>query len=51
MTGAGAAKAPAFITGGSSGIGLELARLLAKRGIPVALLARDTKRLSVRLFM
>ncbi|MDJ0824364.1 MAG: SDR family oxidoreductase [Rhodobacter sp.] len=37
--------APAFITGGSSGIGLELARLLARRGHSVALFARDANRL------
>lgn len=40
-----AARRPAFITGGSSGIGLELARLLASRGHPVALFARDAARL------
>lgn len=38
-------KAPAFITGGSSGIGLELARQLAERGHPLALFARDSGRL------
>jgi 3-dehydrosphinganine reductase len=36
---------PAFITGGSSGIGLELARALAKRGHPIALFARNAGRL------
>ena len=36
---------PAFITGGSSGIGLELARDLAKRGHPIALFARNAGRL------
>jgi 3-dehydrosphinganine reductase len=46
VTDAGAARAPAFVTGGSSGIGLELARQLARRGMPVALLSRDTKKLS-----
>ncbi|MDJ0628260.1 MAG: SDR family oxidoreductase [Rhodobacter sp.] len=39
------ARAPAFITGGSSGIGLELARQLAGRGHPVAIFARDANRL------
>ena len=38
-------KAAAFITGGSSGIGLALARQLAGRGHPVALFARDPERL------
>lgn len=38
-------KKPAFITGGSSGIGLELALILAKRGHPVAIFARDAGRL------
>ncbi|MDF0600028.1 SDR family oxidoreductase [Psychromarinibacter sp. C21-152] len=41
----GAATRPAFITGGSSGIGLELARQLAARGHPVAVFARDPGRL------
>lgn len=36
----GAARGPAFITGGSSGIGLDLARQLAARGHQVALFAR-----------
>ncbi|MCP3971416.1 MAG: SDR family oxidoreductase [Rhodobacteraceae bacterium] len=36
---------PAFITGGSSGIGLALAAELAGRGHPVALFARDAARL------
>ncbi len=36
----------AFITGGSSGIGLELAVQLAKREVPIALFARDSDRLS-----
>lgn len=44
MTKPGSANAPAFITGGSSGIGLELARLLAGRGIPVAILSRDNNK-------
>ena len=35
----------AFITGGSSGIGLELAKELAARGHPIALFARDAARL------
>lgn len=35
----------AFITGGSSGIGLELALILAGRGHPVAIFARDAGRL------
>ena len=39
------APGPAFITGGSSGIGLELARDLAARGHAVALFARDAGRL------
>ncbi len=41
----------AFITGGSSGIGLELARQLAARSHPIALFARDAGRLqdAVRL--
>ena len=38
-------KAPAFITGGSSGIGLELAKLLAQRGHDIAIFARDAGRL------
>lgn len=37
--------APAFITGGSSGIGLELAKQLALHGHPVAIFARDIDRL------
>lgn len=36
---------PAFITGGSSGIGLEVARQLAQRGQDVALFARGVERL------
>lgn len=36
---------PAFITGGSSGIGLALAHRLAARGHRLALFARDTARL------
>ncbi len=40
-----AARRPAFITGGSSGIGLELAKQLSARGHPVALFARDPGRL------
>ncbi len=35
-----------FITGGSSGIGLEMARILLRRGQSVALFARDAARLS-----
>jgi len=35
----------AFITGGSSGIGLELAKQLANNGHPIALFARDAGRL------
>jgi NAD(P)-dependent dehydrogenase (short-subunit alcohol dehydrogenase family) len=38
-------KGAAFITGGSSGIGLELARLLAHAGHPLALFARSAARL------
>ena len=38
-------SAPAFITGGSSGIGLELAKLLATLGHPVAIFARDASKL------
>jgi 3-dehydrosphinganine reductase len=49
VTGAGAAKAPAFITGGSSGIGLDLAKLLARRGHSVAIFARDSKKLQLAL--
>ncbi len=41
----GAARGPAFITGGSSGIGLELARLLADKGHNLALFARDSNKL------
>ena len=40
-----AGKAAAFITGGSSGIGLELAKTLAARGHPIAIFSRDTGRL------
>ena len=39
--------AHALVTGGSSGIGLETARLLAARGATVSLLARDQGRLAV----
>lgn len=39
-------KPAAFITGGSSGIGLELALRLAADGHPLALFARDANRLS-----
>lgn len=35
----------AFVTGGSSGIGLAVARQLAKKGHPLALFARDEDRL------
>lgn len=38
-------KRTAFITGGSSGIGLATARIFAQRGGHVALFARDPKRL------
>ncbi|MGR3370508.1 MAG: SDR family NAD(P)-dependent oxidoreductase [Sagittula sp.] len=38
-------RAPAWVSGGSSGIGLEIARLLAGQGRPVVLLARDAARL------
>ena len=41
-----AARRPAFITGGSSGIGLALARQLAARGHPGALFARNADRLA-----
>lgn len=41
-----AAKRAAFVTGGSSGIGLELAMRLAARGHPVAIFARDADRLA-----
>ncbi|WP_197916868.1 SDR family NAD(P)-dependent oxidoreductase [Thiosulfatihalobacter marinus] len=37
---------PAFVTGGSSGIGLAAAVLLAKRGHDIALFARDPGRLA-----
>ncbi|MGH1423974.1 MAG: SDR family oxidoreductase [Pseudooceanicola sp.] len=37
--------APAWISGGSSGIGLEVARQLAGRGRPVVLMARNSDRL------
>ncbi len=45
MTGVSRAAPPAFITGGSSGIGLELAKLLAKRGHSIAIFSRDSGRL------
>ncbi|MBN1654392.1 MAG: SDR family NAD(P)-dependent oxidoreductase [Deltaproteobacteria bacterium] len=35
-----------FVTGGSSGIGLETARLLAAKGAHIVLLARDLKKLA-----
>lgn len=35
----------AVVTGASSGIGLEVARLLLKRGVSVAMIARDASRL------
>ncbi len=38
-----------FITGGSSGIGLEAARLLASSGAHVAIFARDQRRLEAAL--
>ena len=38
-------SAPVFITGGSSGIGLELAKIFARRGDTVAIFARDASRL------
>ena len=41
-----AAKGAAFVTGGSSGIGLDLAKGLAAKGHPVALIARDADRLA-----
>jgi len=40
-----AAKGPAFITGGSSGIGLDLGRQLADRGHNLALFARNARTL------
>lgn len=39
----------AFITGGSSGIGLALANLLAQRGYDLALIARNPERLSTAM--
>lgn len=39
------ATRPAFVTGGSSGIGLAIAERLARRGHPLALFARDAARL------
>lgn len=44
MTG-GPPRAAGFVTGGSSGIGLEIARLLSGRGQNVAIFARDPARL------
>jgi len=38
-------RAAGFVTGGSSGIGLELARAMAVRGQDVAIFARDASRL------
>ncbi|MQT15077.1 SDR family NAD(P)-dependent oxidoreductase [Rhizobiales bacterium Sp-1] len=38
-------KAPALITGGSSGIGLAMARMLVKAGRPVAIMGRDARKL------
>lgn len=38
-------RAPAWVSGGSSGIGLEIARLLAAQGRPVVLMARNGARL------
>ena len=35
----------AFVTGGSMGIGREVARLLAQEGFRVAITARDAERL------
>ena len=40
-----AGPGPAFITGGSSGIGLELAKQLASKGHPIAIFARDANKL------
>jgi 3-dehydrosphinganine reductase len=39
-------KAPALITGGSSGIGLAMARMLVRAGRPVTIMGRDTLKLS-----
>ncbi|WP_370281984.1 SDR family oxidoreductase [Pseudooceanicola sp.] len=38
-------RAPAWVSGGSSGIGLEIGRLLAAQGRPVVLMARNGARL------
>ena len=35
------------VTGGSSGIGLEVARIYARRGASVSLIARDPSRLEI----
>lgn len=45
MKGAGFIAGPAFVTGGSSGIGLAVARALSAEGRPVAIFARDESRL------
>lgn len=37
---------PAFVTGGSSGIGLAVCRQLAQKGHPIAIFARDPKKLA-----
>jgi 3-dehydrosphinganine reductase len=38
-----------YITGGSSGLGLELAILLTKRGADVSIVARDSEKLAKAL--